>query len=113
MEKGKPIVDEIKSKVVKLADFVEYQKDSVVSKTIIDAKTGTITLFSFDKGQGLSEHTAPFDALVQILAGKAEITISGKSNTLSEGDAIIMPANEPHALRAIERYKMLLTMIRY
>ena len=112
MKKGKPIANAIRSKVIEISGLIDYQKDSVVSKTIIDKTTGTITLFAFDKGQGLSEHTAPFDALVQVLDGKVEIEISKKKNILSAGEAIIMPANETHALRAIEPFKMLLTMIR-
>lgn len=95
-----------------MADMVEYQEESVVSTTIIEKKTGTVTLFSFDKGQGLSEHTAPFDALVQVLDGEAEIIISGKSYMVASGEMIIMPADEPHALQAVQRFKMLLTMIR-
>ena len=98
--------------VAKLNDLIGYQGDAVVSRTIIDKKTGTITLFSFDAGQGLSEHTAPFDALVYICDGEAEVTISGKSNRLNEGKMIIMPANEPHALRAIKKFKMMLVMIK-
>ena len=94
-----------------LADMVEYQDGSVVSKTIIQKKTGTVTLFAFDKGQGLSEHTAPFDALVQVLDGQVKITISGQPVHVSKGEMIVMPANEPHALDAVERFKMLLTMI--
>jgi quercetin dioxygenase-like cupin family protein len=95
-----------------LVDMVDYQKDAVVSKTIVEKKTGTVTLFSFDQGQGLSEHTAPFDALVQVLEGAVEIQISGKPFRLKRGGMIIMPANEPHALKALEKFKMLLTMIR-
>jgi quercetin dioxygenase-like cupin family protein len=95
-----------------LVDMVDYQKDAVVSKTIIDKKTGTVTLFSFDQGQGLSEHTAPFDALVQVLEGRVEVKISGNPFLLKQGEMIIMPANQPHALKAVERFKMLLTMIR-
>ena len=98
--------------VTDLKKLLDYQEDSVVSRTIIDKKTGTVTTFSFDKGQGLSEHTAPFDALVYILEGKAEITISGQSHTVKEGEMLIMPANEPHALKGIERFKMLLVMIK-
>jgi len=94
------------------ADLVDYQEGSVVSRTILDKKTGTVTLFAFDKGQGLSEHTAPFDALVYLLDGQAEIVISGKGLRLKEGEMVIMPADQPHALRAIEKFKMLLTMIR-
>ena len=100
------------SQVTKLSDMVEYQKGSVVSRTLIDKKAGTITLFSFYKGQGLSEHTAPFDALVYILDGKAEISISGKPFRLEAGEMIIMPANNPHALKAVEQFKMMLVMIR-
>jgi len=99
-------------KSIYLVDMVDYQKASVVSKTIIEKKTGTVTLFAFDQGQGLSEHTAPFDALVQILDGEVEIKISGKSYNLKQGEIIIMPANEPHALSAVKCFKMLLTMIR-
>ena len=95
-----------------LSDMVDYQKDAVVSKTIVEKKAGTVTLFSFDQGQGLSEHTAPFDALVQVLEGAVEIKISGKPFQLKQGEVIIMPANEPHALKAVEKFKMLLTMIR-
>ena len=95
-----------------LIDIVNYQKDAVVSKTIIEKKTGTVTLFAFDQGQGLSEHKAPFDALVQVLDGEVEIKISGKPFCLKQGDIIIMPANEPHALKAVKSFKMLLTMIR-
>ncbi|MFH2219740.1 MAG: cupin domain-containing protein [Pseudomonadota bacterium] len=95
-----------------LIDMVTYQEGSVVSKTIIKKKTGTVTLFAFDQGQGLSEHTAPFDALVQILDGEVEIKISGKPFLLKHGDTIVMPANKPHALTAVKSFKMLLTMIR-
>jgi len=96
----------------KLNDLVDYQADAVVSRTIINQKTGTVTLFSFDTGQSLSEHTAPFDALVYICDGEAEVTISGESNRLKEGEMVIMPANQPHALRAIKKFKMMLVMIR-
>ena len=95
-----------------LVDMVEYQEEAVVSKTIIEKKTGTVTLFAFDEGQGLSEHTAPFDALVQVLDGAAEITISGHPFHLEKGEMIVMPANQPHALRAVKQFKMLLTLIR-
>ena len=103
---------DIKGRVLKTIELVDYQKDAVVSRTIINKTTGTITLFAFDEGQGLSEHTAPFDALVQILDGEAEITISGKKNYLKVNEMIIMPVNEPHALKAIKRFKMLLTMVK-
>jgi len=95
-----------------LVDMVDYQKDAVVSKTIVEKSTGTVTLFAFDAGQGLSEHTAPFDALVQVLDGEVEISISGKPFHLKQGGIIVMPAHEPHALRAVSKFKMLLTMIR-
>jgi quercetin dioxygenase-like cupin family protein len=95
-----------------LVDLVAYQEASVVSKTLIKRETGTITLFAFDKGQGLSEHTAPFDAMVCVLDGVAEITISGNLVAVRQGEMLVMPANEPHALKAVERFKMMLTMIR-
>ena len=95
-----------------LADMADYQEGSVVSKTIINKKTGTVTLFAFYKGQGLSEHKAPYDAMVQVLDGTAEIKISGKPHQLKKGEMIIMHANEPHALTAIDSFKMLLTMIK-
>ena len=96
----------------RLADLVHYQEDSVVSRTIIHKKAGTVTLFAFDDGQGLSEHTTPFDALVYLLDGEAEIVIAGKLLRLKEGEMVMMPANQPHALRAVSKVKMLLTMIR-
>ncbi len=95
-----------------LTDLVEYATDSIVSKTILDKQAGTITLFAFDKGQKLSEHTTPYDALVQILDGKARLTIGGRQNNISTGGIIIMPGNVPHAVEADEKFKMLLTMIR-
>ena len=95
-----------------LVSLVDYQDGSVVSKEIIKKEKGTVTLFAFDKGQGLSEHTAPFDALVYILDGQAEIYIAGKAHVLKTGQTIIMPANKPHALKAVERFKMLLVMIK-
>ena len=101
-----------KSQVLKMADLVSYQEGSVVSRQITKAEAGNVTLFAFDAGQELSEHTAPFDALAHILEGAAEISISGHAYSLSAGDAIVMPANQPHAVRATERFKMLLTMIR-
>jgi len=97
------------SQLIALSD---YQEGSVVSRTIINKKTGTVTFFAFDEGQGLSEHTAPFDALVYILDGEAEITISGKPVKVSEGEMLIVPANHPHALKAVKRFKMVLTMVR-
>ncbi len=95
-----------------LANMINYQNGSVVSREIIRKKTGTVTLFAFDKGQRLSEHTAPFDAMVQILDGKTEITISGRKFRLSAGEMAIMPAGKPHAVCAPEKSKMLLTMIK-
>lgn len=95
-----------------LLDMVSYQDGAVVSRTLIDKKTGTVTLFAFGEGQGLSEHTAPFDALVQVIDGEAEITIAGKPYHLDAGEIIVMPAGVPHALKAARRFKMMLTMIR-
>jgi len=97
---------------MQLSDLVNYQAGSVVSRTLINEKSGTVTLFAFDEGEGLSEHTAPFDALVHVLEGEAEVTISGEPLRLRQGDMVIMPANEPHALRGLTRFKMLLIMIR-
>jgi quercetin dioxygenase-like cupin family protein len=97
---------------LKIAELVNYQEGTIVSRTIVDKKTGTVTLFAFDEGQGLSEHTTPFDALVYIIDGQAEIVISGKTVHTKEGEMVIMPANEPHALRAVSKFKMLLIMIR-
>ncbi|MDD4874046.1 MAG: cupin domain-containing protein [Dehalococcoidales bacterium] len=96
----------------KLTGLIDYQEGSVVSRTIIDKKSGTITLFAFDKDQGLSEHIAPFDAFVYLIDGEAEITISGKSMVVKQGEIVIMPANKSHALRATQRFKMTLVMIR-
>jgi len=95
-----------------LVELIEYSKDSIVSKTLLDKSAGTITLFAFDQGQKLSEHTAPYDAVVQVLDGKAQVKIADETNELSQGQLIIMPANVPHAVNAGERFKMLLTMIR-
>lgn len=95
-----------------LSDLIDYQDGSVVSKEIIKKDKGTVTLFAFDKGQSLSEHTAPFDALVYVFDGKAEVLISGQPVSLKAGELIIMPANKPHALKAVERFKMLLVMVR-
>lgn len=101
-----------KSEILDITELVSYQDGSVVSRQITKADAGNVTLFAFDKDQELSEHTAPFDALVHILDGSAEIKISGQAFNLGTGQAIIMPANEPHALRALTQFKMLLTMIR-
>lgn len=100
------------AQAIKMADLVGYQDGSVVSRTVIDKKIGTITLFAFDRGQGLSEHTAPYDAFVYIVDGEAEITIAGKALRAVAGDMVIMPAHKPHALRAVAKFKMLLVMIR-
>lgn len=95
-----------------ITDLLDYQDGSVVSKVLIKKGTGNVTLFAFDKDQGLSEHTTPYDALVQVIDGKADIVLDGKSNITSAGEIIIMPANVPHALKAIEKFKMMLIMIR-
>ncbi len=95
-----------------LNGLLDYQEGSVVSKEIIGKDKGTVTLFAFDKGQGLSEHAAPFDALVYIFDGKAQINISGNAHSLKTGETIIMPANKPHSLKAVDRFKMLLVMIK-
>lgn len=104
--------EDLRGKALKAKDLVGYDKGAVVSRTIIEKKTGTVTIFSFDKGQGLSEHTAPFDAMVEILDGEAGITISGKLHSVKAGEFIIMPANKPHALKAVKKFKMALIMIR-
>lgn len=97
---------------VKLAGQVDYQDGAVVSKTLIDKKTGTLTLFAFGKGQGLSEHTAPYDAFVNVLDGEADVTVSGQTCRVKAGEMIILPANQPHALQAVTNFKMMLVMIR-
>lgn len=98
--------------VKKLSDIVSYQDNAVVSSEIIKKGAGTITVFAFDKGQGLSEHTAPFDVLVNVIDGQAEVKIAGNPFVVNEGEIIILPANEPHSLQAIEKFKMLLVMIK-
>ncbi len=110
--KKQPVDARLIAQASRLISLVDYQEDSIVSRTIIDKKAGTITLFAFAEGQGLSEHIAPFDALVYILDGEADIIISGKPIRLAAGEMTIMPANEPHALTAIKNFKMLLVMIR-
>lgn len=102
----------LKAKVLNPSELVAYAKGAIVSKTLIDRKAGTLTLFAFDRGQGLSEHVAPFDAVVEILDGEAAITIAGKHLKAKKGTMVIMPANVPHALKAKRRFKMLLIMIR-
>ncbi|WP_298646800.1 cupin domain-containing protein [uncultured Proteiniphilum sp.] len=101
-----------KSKIIVLEESIDYTSGGVISKQVTKNKAGNITLFSFDKDQGLTEHTANYDAFVQILDGEAEIRIGGVPHLLKKGDCIIMPANVPHALKAVEQFKMLLTMIR-
>jgi len=100
------------SQVHRMIELVDYQDGSIVSRMLINKKVGSVTLFAFDKEQKLSEHTAPFDALVQVLDGKAEINISGEKFILNQGDSIIMPANKPHAVKAVDKFKMILTMIK-
>ena len=104
--------EDLRGKALKAKDLVGYDKGAVVSRTILEKKTGTVTIFSFDKGQGLSEHTAPFDAMVEILDGEAEITVAGKAHKVKAGEFIIMPANKPHSLKAVKKFKMELIMIR-
>lgn len=101
-----------KGKIFSFANSISYAEKAVVSKHILKKETGNISLFAFDKGEGLSEHTTPFDALVNIVDGKADIIINGVSNVLETGDIIIMPANIPHALKAVEKFKMVLTMLK-
>jgi len=99
-------------KIYNMGGLISYQDSSVVSRTLINKSTGTVTLFAFDKEEGLSEHTAPYDAMVYLLDGRAEITIAGKAHDVNAGETIIMPANKPHALKAITKFKMLLIMIK-
>jgi len=110
--KNQAKIEKLGPQAVCLVDLVEYQKNSVVSQMVLNKKAGTVTVFAFDEAQSLSEHSAPFDALVHILDGEAEIIISGKSLLANKGDIVVMPANEPHALKAVKKFKMLLTMIR-
>lgn len=112
IKKDDNAVKSIIAQAAKLSGLIDYQDGSIVSKEIIRGEKGTVTLFAFDKGQGLSEHIAPFDALVYNFDGKAEVTIEGRAHLLGAGEIIIMPANKPHALKAIERFKMLLVMVR-
>jgi len=104
--------EKLDAKATQLVNLIDYQEGSVVSRTIIDKEAGTVTLFVFDEGQGLSEHTAPYDAMVHVLEGIAKVTISGKAIMVKQDEIIIMPANQPHALFAVSRFKMLLTMIK-
>ena len=107
-----PTTDDLLAKAIDLAGLVEYQPGAVVSRTIVKKPTGTVTLFAFDQGQELSEHTTPFDALVYVLDGEVRVTISGEPLDLVAGQMLVMPADRPHALKATERFKMLLVMIR-
>lgn len=100
------------AEITKLIDSIEYQKNSVVSKTIIKQDKSNVTIFAFDQGQGLSEHTAPFDALVNIIDGEANILIAGEDHLLKQDEMMIMPANKPHALQAVKKFKMMLVMIK-
>ena len=109
-EKGN--TEKLTGRVSKIVDLIGYQEGSVVSRTIINRDAGTVTLFAFDEGEGLSEHTTPFDALVQIVDGEAEVVIAGKATRVNEGELIIMPAEQPHSLKALKRFKMVLTMIK-
>jgi len=111
-KKGQASREELLGKVLSLKDLVAYQDGTVASRMIISREAGNITLFSFDEGEGLSEHTAPFDAVVTILEGECEVWVAGETHTLREGETIIFPANRPHALSAVTRFKMMLTMIR-
>jgi quercetin dioxygenase-like cupin family protein len=106
------VLDSVLGQAKPLAGLIEYAADSVVSKTLLDKPVGTITLFAFDQGQSLSEHTAPYHATVQVVDGKGMFTIGGKENEVKAGEVLIMPANVPHAVYASERFKMLLIMIR-
>ena len=108
----KETAKQLLAKAANLEGLIDYQEGSVVSRTIIDKKTGTVTLFAFDENQGLSEHTAPYDAMVYVLDGEVEVTISGKPVKLKKGEMTIMPANQPHALLAKTKFKMLLTMVK-
>ena len=110
MEQNKKVVE--KAQTMKMISLAEYQEGSIVSRTLIDKKAGTVTFFAFDEGQNLSEHVAPFDALVSVIDGEAEVTISKKIHHVKEGEAIILPAKKPHALKAISKFKMMLIMIK-
>jgi len=112
MKKQESQPENLIGQVLELGGLVDYQPGSVVSRTVIDKNIGTVTVFAFDEGQGLSEHTAPYDALVYVIDGKAEVTIAGRPFQVGQGQLIIMPADQPHALRAAERFKMMLVMIR-
>ena len=104
--------DMVHSEILKLTEIINYQDGTIVSKTLINKDKGTVTLFAFDKDQSLSEHTAPFDALLQVINGEVEVIISGKKHHLTAGEMILMPANVSHAVKAIEKFKMMLIMIK-
>jgi quercetin dioxygenase-like cupin family protein len=110
MESGKK--GAVGARPVRAADLIAYQEGAVVSREILHQKSGTVTLFAFDEAQGLSEHTAPYDALVYLLDGEAEITIAGEAHRVRQGEMILMPARQPHALHAVRPFKMVLTMLR-
>jgi quercetin dioxygenase-like cupin family protein len=105
-------LDEIASEVLELGNLIDYQTGATVSRTLVDRETATLTVFAFDEGESLSEHTAPHDALLQVLEGTATITIDGEDYELEGGESIVMPANVPHAVAADTRFKMFLTMVR-
>ena len=104
--------ESIMARTVDVAGLISYQEGSVVSRTVIDKPAGTVTVFAFDTGQALSEHTAPYDAIVHVLDGEAEVSISGQANRVRAGGMIIMPANDPHALKAVTPFKMMLIMVK-
>ncbi|MGA2682265.1 MAG: cupin domain-containing protein [Candidatus Bathyarchaeia archaeon] len=110
MEQSKKVVEN--AQILKMISLVEYQEGSIVSRTLIDKKAGTVTFFAFDEGQGLSEHVAPYDALVSVLDGEVKVALSEKIYHVKEGEMIILPANKPHALKAIRKFKMMLIMIK-
>ncbi len=112
MEESKERSRNLKAEVIHPLGLLNYQEGSVVSRALVNENGGSVTLFAFDEGEALSEHTAPCDALVQLLEGEVEISISGKTHRLKEGEMIIMPAGEPHSLKAIKKLKMILTMIK-
>jgi len=112
LQKGQSKAEMPAAEVVGIAGLVSYQDGSVISRTLLKRATGTVTLFAFDEGEGLSEHSAAFDALVHVLEGEADITISGKTLRTHATEAVLLPANQPHSVKAITRFKMLLTMIR-
>jgi quercetin dioxygenase-like cupin family protein len=111
-DQNKPKEKSLIGQVLDTGGLVDYQDGAIVSRMVINKKAGTVTVFSFDEGQGLSEHTAPFDAMVCVLDGEGEFTVSGKMSKVKKGEMLIMPANEPHAVKAVEKFKMMLIMIR-